>query len=66
MGSLLIATGVLIYSWISCAHYSFLRENSDSSSDAKTKSPDIILQSLIWPLLKFHPSLTEDLEELEV
>ena len=66
MGSLLIATGLLMYGWISCAHYSFLKESSDNTKQ-KIKSPNLLLQSLIWPVLKFHPDLTlnNDLEEQE-
>ncbi len=65
MGSLLITTGVLIYGWISCAHYSFLNDG-DTPSKKTTKSSNIFFQSLAWPLLQFHPNLKGDTEELEV
>ena len=52
MGSLLIATGIFIYTWISGIHYSFLKRQ-DASFEAP---PELIFKSLIWPLLHITPT----------
>lgn len=66
MGSLLIATGVLMYTWISGVHYSFLRRRGVSLHSSSDYSPDILFKALIWPLLHLTPeyeSTPQDLVE---
>ena len=51
MGSLLIATGIFIYTWISGVHYTFLRRQGVSLQSSANASPEILFKALIWPLL---------------
>lgn len=66
MGSLLIATGCLMYCWISCAYYAVLKRQPSEKVATASVHPQILLRAILWPTQSFQAPFSENLENQEV